>query len=211
MFITNLLLSVFIVALSYILWLRRKFYKLMFELPGRCGYPLLGNALKIKQKDEMLNTLKNKELEYGGLFLSWIGPFPIAVVSEPQIAQEILTSSNCVNKSFIYKGVQDATGPGLFTKDDPEWSYHRKLLNPAFGHKVLLNFIPIFNKEVDHLTTVFNALINVDKVNLVPILQNFTLSIATRTSKAYQYNVCILLYCGNQTVCVCRVAKDCNI
>lgn len=61
--------------------------------------------------------MKEAEAEYGGLFLSWIGPFPIAVVSEPQIAKDILTSPNCVNKSFVYKGVQDATGPGLFTID----------------------------------------------------------------------------------------------
>lgn len=63
---------------------------------------------------------------------------------------------------------------------DPEWSYHRKLLNPAFGHKILINFIPIFNKEVDDLMEVFKTLTDIDGVDLVPILQKFTLKIATR-------------------------------
>ena len=58
---------------------------------------------------------------------------------------------------------------------DPEWSYHRKLLNPAFGHKILINFIPIFNKEVDDLMEVFKTLTDIDGVDLVPILQKFTL------------------------------------
>ncbi|XP_011206324.2 probable cytochrome P450 313a4 isoform X3 [Bactrocera dorsalis] len=182
MSILNFVFISFIISFCVILWSRRKYYKLIFELPGRIGYPLLGNALQIKQRDEILNSMKEKEAEYGGLFLSWIGPFPIAVVSEPQIAKDILTSPNCVNKSFVYKGVEDATGPGLFTINEPEWSYHRKLLNPAFGHKILLNFIPIFNKEVDHLMEVFKTITDVDGVDLVPILQKFTLKIATQTT-----------------------------
>ncbi|XP_014096543.2 probable cytochrome P450 313a4 [Bactrocera oleae] len=182
MFLLNIIFSSFIISILLILWSRRKYYKLIFELPGRIGYPLLGNALQIKRRDEILNSMKEAEAEYGGLFLSWIGPFPIAVVSEPQIAKDILTSPNCVNKSFVYKGVQDATGPGLFTIDDPEWSYHRKLLNPAFGHKILINFIPIFNKEVDDLMEVFKTLTDIDGVDLVPILQKFTLKIATQTT-----------------------------
>lgn len=157
---------------------------------------------------DMLNMLKEKETEYGGLFLSWIGPFPIAVVSEPQLAQDVLNSPNCVNKSFVYKGVEDATGRGLFTLDgkisnfsslilftypqmlrscvDPEWSYHRKLLNPAFSHKILLSFIPIFNKEVDNLIKVFETIQN-SNVDLATILQNFTLSIATRKYRNTNY------------------------
>ncbi|XP_023158346.1 probable cytochrome P450 313a4 [Ceratitis capitata] len=175
------LISITIISLCAILWSRRKYYKLMFKLPGKIGYPLLGNALQISRRDDMLNMLKEKETEYGGLFLSWIGPFPIAVVSEPQLAQDVLNSPNCVNKSFVYKGVEDATGPGLFTLDDPEWSYHRKLLNPAFSHKILLSFIPIFNKEVDNLIKVFETIQN-SNVDLATILQNFTLSIATQTT-----------------------------
>ncbi|XP_054081392.1 probable cytochrome P450 313a4 [Zeugodacus cucurbitae] len=182
MFIVNFFFSFCVISLCMILWSRRKYYKLMFKLPGRIGYPILGNALQIKQRDEILNTMKEKEAAYGGIFLSWIGPFPIAVVSDPQIAQDILTSPNCVNKSFVYKGMEDATGPGLFTIDDPEWSYHRKLLNPAFAHKILLNFIPIFNKEVDKLVQVFETLTDVDGLDLVPILQEFTLQIATQTT-----------------------------
>lgn len=37
------------------------------------------------------------------------------VVSEPNIAQDILTSPGCVNKSLVYKALDDGTGKGLFS------------------------------------------------------------------------------------------------
>lgn len=63
---------------------------------------------------------------------------------------------------------------------DPRWSIHRKLLNPAFGHKVLLSFLPIFNKETTLLLDKLKPLQDDGEKNLIPLLQSFTLGIATR-------------------------------
>uniref|UniRef100_A0A0A1WP02 Probable cytochrome P450 313a4 n=1 Tax=Zeugodacus cucurbitae TaxID=28588 RepID=A0A0A1WP02_ZEUCU len=52
MFLVNFFFSFCIISLCMILWSRRKYYKLIFKLPGRIGYPILGNALEIKQRDE---------------------------------------------------------------------------------------------------------------------------------------------------------------
>lgn len=37
----------------------------------------------------------------------------------------------------------------LFT--EPFWSQHRKLVNKAFSHKMLLSLLPTFNTEIDNL------------------------------------------------------------
>lgn len=80
---------------------------------------------------------------------------------------------------------------------DPEWSVHRKLLNPAFGHKVLLSFISTFNAEVDKLLQTIDQLANNNKaVDLMAVLQEFTLDIATSKlcsfiNKLHEYNVCL--------------------
>lgn len=36
---------------------------------------------------------------------------------------------------------------GLFTSDSKTWKLHRRALQPTFSHKILLNFIPIFNEK----------------------------------------------------------------
>lgn len=63
---------------------------------------------------------------------------------------------------------------------DPRWNMHRKLLNPAFGHKVLLSFLPIFNTETALLVKALDDLVDEGEKDLTPLLQRFTLSIATR-------------------------------
>lgn len=127
------------------------------------------------------------------------------VVGDPQIAQDILTSPHCVNKSFIYNALDDGTGRGLFSLPskywnniassriflnffdqyfvDPKWNLHRRLLNPAFGHKVLLNLLPIFNEEVNKLIKTFEMFLKKD-VDLTKVFQNFTLKIAARKYKS---------------------------
>ncbi|KAH8312403.1 hypothetical protein KR044_010584, partial [Drosophila immigrans] len=118
--------------------------------------------------------------KYGSLFFSWLGPIPFVIVTDPQLIQDILKSPHCINKSIIYKGVDDTMGHGLFSKSEPLWSEHRKLLNPAFGHKMLLSFLPIFNAETASLLKMVDPLVDSGGKNLIPLLQGITLNTATR-------------------------------
>jgi len=68
----------------------------------------------------------------------------------------------------------------VWTCVDPRWSIHRKLLNPAFGHKVLLSFLPTFNRETAILLDQLKPLQDDGEKDVIPLLQRFTLGIATR-------------------------------
>lgn len=59
---------------------------------------------------------------------------------------------------------------------------HRKALNPAFANNVLLSFFPIFNAETGNLLKKLDDLLGKGATNLLPILKNFTLAIASRKS-----------------------------
>ncbi|XP_002137133.2 probable cytochrome P450 313a4 isoform X1 [Drosophila pseudoobscura] len=166
----------------YFLWSRRRFYLLTLKIPGPIGYPLLGMAHKLMRREDILNEFGIYMAKHGPTIFSWLGPIPFMIVSEPQVVQDILTSPHCVNKGIIYKAVDDGAGVGLFSLKDPRWSVHRKLLNPAFGHKVLLSFLPIFNKETAQLLSQLDALPGGGEKDLIPLLQSLTLGIATQTT-----------------------------
>ncbi|KAL9888682.1 cytochrome P450 313a4 isoform 2-T3 [Glossina fuscipes fuscipes] len=119
---------------------------------------------------------------YGPVWCSWVGPYPFVVISDPVIAQEVLLSPNCVNKCFIYDGLDYTVGSSLFSLKEPRWSVHRKIFNPAFNHKILLSFIPLFNEEVDALVLTLDKYAGNGPVDLMQTMQTYTLCLATRTT-----------------------------
>ncbi|KNC25918.1 putative cytochrome P450 313a4 [Lucilia cuprina] len=180
--IPYLFVCLILVLWIYWLWIRRKFYALMLKIPGPMGYPLIGMGIHLKRREDILSTFNKETRKYGSVLFSWLGPYPFLVVSEPAIVQDILTSRYCINKGVIYDALDDGTGKGLFSLKDPEWNVHRKCLNSAFGHKVLLSFIPIFNVEMNKLLKTIDQMKSKKSVNLMEILQEFTLDIATKTT-----------------------------
>ncbi|KAH8283844.1 hypothetical protein KR054_003202 [Drosophila jambulina] len=183
----------------YFLWSRRRFYLFALKVPGPLGYPLLGMAHWLSRREDILNSFAIFLEKHGPVIFSWLGPIPFMIVSDPQVIQDIFTSPHCINKGIIYKAVDDGAGMGLFSLKggcdmeyvaftdlrlllDPRWSIHRKLLNPAFGHKVLLSFLPIFNRETALLMDQLKPLENDGEKDLIPLLQSFTLSVATQTT-----------------------------
>ncbi|EDW83657.2 uncharacterized protein Dwil_GK13561 [Drosophila willistoni] len=181
--LTWTLWSGFIVVLwIYFLWTRRRYYLLTLKIPGPLGYPILGMAHRLMRREDILNAIGYYLHKHGSTIFSWLGPIPFLIVSDPQAIQDILTSPHCINKGIIYQAVDDGAGTGLFSLQDPRWSVHRKLLNPAFGHKVLLGFLPIFNNETKNLLSLLDSLADTGEKDLIPLLQNFTLGIATQTT-----------------------------
>ncbi|EDW59837.1 uncharacterized protein Dvir_GJ10058 [Drosophila virilis] len=180
----NLILAILclVVLATYYLWSRRDFYKFFAKFPGPLGYPLIGIAHKMRHKEDLLSLFGSYIKDYGTTLVTWLGPLPLLIVSDPQVTQDILNSPHCVNKSLMYKIFDDAGGKGLLSLEDPVWTEHRKMLNPAFGHKVLLSFFPIFNDETAILLKEFDKMADGRETDILPCLQHFTLSIATQTT-----------------------------
>lgn len=67
-----------------------------------------------------------------------------------------------------------------YLSSEPHWNWHRRVLNPAFAYKVLLDFIPLLNEKSSRLLDELNKWINSGhRVPLLSILQNYSLTIAT--------------------------------
>uniref|UniRef100_A0A1I8M618 Cytochrome P450 n=1 Tax=Musca domestica TaxID=7370 RepID=A0A1I8M618_MUSDO len=153
----------------------------MFKLPGRIGYPLLGIALDLTgTKKDPLEVMNDINVKYGSVALTWLLHYPLFIVTDPDIIRDILMSPHCINKSKVYRPFKKAIGVGLLSSGNPEWSVHRKHLNPTFSHKILLSFIPVFNEEVNKLLEQFQQMDECPDV--ISVLQEFTLTTGLRTT-----------------------------
>lgn len=133
----NLILVIFclVVLATYYLWSRRDFYKFFTKFPGPLGYPLIGIAHKMRHKEgklnfrqglvafkyaifyiiDLLSLFGSYIKDYGTTLVTWLGPLPLLIVSDPQMTQDILNSPHCVNKSLMYKIFDDAGGKCLLS------------------------------------------------------------------------------------------------
>ncbi|XP_034117914.2 probable cytochrome P450 313a4 [Drosophila albomicans] len=167
----------------YVIWSRRRLYQLMLRTPGPRGYPIIGNLHQFWIEKGFLRALAVKIQKYGTAWLGWFGPFPVYFVTEPSLVQDLLTAPHALSKGKIaYHTLEELLGSGVLVLDDPKWSKHRKVLNPAFGPKVLLSFIPIFNNEGGSLIRELDNLVGKGENEMLSYMKNFTLRIATQTT-----------------------------
>lgn len=155
---------------------------LTLKIPGPLGMPLIGMAHKLMKRENILDVIGGMEKMYGKTFLSWLGPFPFLVVSEPNLVGQILNSTEFLNKSLIYNAIAEGIGDGLFSCNTPKWNTHRKAINPTFNQKVLLNFVPIFNEEVNLFVkdAIQSVIKKNEDLNIFILLQKLSLNNAAR-------------------------------
>ncbi|XP_065362079.1 probable cytochrome P450 313a4 [Calliphora vicina] len=132
-------------------WKSRAFIRLAYKVPSNRWHTFLGWGKILSGKD-ILQCMYKYGKKYGPNSVYWIGPFPFFLSTDPQILKEILTSKNCIDKPMLlYNGFTRLVGQGIITESEPIWSKHRKLLNRAFSHKILISFFHIFHREANTL------------------------------------------------------------
>ncbi|KNC21583.1 putative cytochrome P450 313a4 [Lucilia cuprina] len=163
-------------------WYSRAFVSLAYKVPSNRWHTFLGWGKILRGKDILKNMYEHGK-KYGPNCVYWMGPLPFFISTDPQILKEILTSKNCIDKPLIlYKGFTSVAGQGIITENEPIWTQHRKLLNKAFSHKMLMSFIQIFHKESNgHIKQIQSCLENKEDIDLLVIFRELTIKIATKT------------------------------
>ncbi|KAM7344097.1 putative cytochrome P450 313a4 [Cochliomyia hominivorax] len=92
-------------------------------------------------------------------------------------------SKNCIKRpSIIYEGITWTLGLGLVSANDSWWKRHRKVMDKAFSHKNLSSFVPLFNKEVNHIIeNIERNLKQGENIELMKLFEKLTLKIASGT------------------------------
>ncbi|XP_057777446.1 cytochrome P450 CYP749A22-like [Salvia miltiorrhiza] len=87
---------------------------------------------------------------YGKNFLTWAGPQPHVVITEPEIAKEILTNKEGIFLKPKSRGnVKKLLGDGLVMAEGAKWFKLRKLANHAFYAESLKEMIPSMIASVE--------------------------------------------------------------
>jgi cytochrome P450 len=103
-------------------------------LPVYKGEPILGIARQFRR--DALTFLEHSWHTHGDHFVTKLGPLPLHVISNPQLAQEALTvRKQVLRRSQRFEGGTPLTyilGLSLITTDGESWLVKRRMMQPVF-------------------------------------------------------------------------------
>lgn len=189
-----------ILIISYLIWLRFQYVEQYNKLPGHKAIlgvygtiPIIiqnrrGNAMALSTQEliaslPMLNFDKRGNQ---GIFVLFMGPMPLVVITKPDIARQILSHKSTQVKGQHYSIIRACIGDGLITLNGSKWSNHRKLLTPAFHLKILQSVSAVSIPNANILTKLLDneASKNIDRSidNLTPFIFDCTLDVLCHSS-----------------------------
>jgi cytochrome P450 len=144
--------------------------------PGPTPIPFLGNRLQLPKSKPWIQFQEWSKM-YGPIFTIWIGRKPTIVISDPNIAAELMEKRSAKYSSrprMVAMGEILWDGASILVQPyGKEWSVRRKLLHQALTPKALRLYKPVQEAEASRLC--WQLLQSPD--NWEKLLERFTSSI----------------------------------
>ncbi|XP_029673594.1 cytochrome P450 4C1-like [Formica exsecta] len=183
MFITILLLSMFILLVYHYYVHYGRNGRLLSLLPGPLGYPIAGNAFLVFGSTEKLlirlNSLCDK---YYPIAKVWSFFTYVVTIRHPDDLETILSNTKHIEKGLPYNMLHAWFGTGLLTSTGAKWHARRKMLTPAFHFNILNQFADILIKEGDCMTKSLKDVGGTIVKDLVPFISEHTLNAICETA-----------------------------
>ncbi|KAK7292080.1 hypothetical protein RIF29_07755 [Crotalaria pallida] len=168
LFAFSLLLLLFVLKVTVLLWWRPRKIEAHFNKQGIRGPPyrffignvkeLVGMMLKASSQPmpcshnilpRVLSFYHHWKKIYGTTFLVWFGPTVRLTVSDPDLIREIFTSkSEFYEKNEAPPLVKQLEGDGLLSLKGEKWAHHRRIISPTFHMENLKLLIPVMETSV---------------------------------------------------------------
>ena len=126
--------------------------RILDDLPGPRGLPLLGNALEVKPK-ELHRLVAGWADNYGPLFVFRVATTRILTVTDAEIIQQLLRDRPDRLRRWhkIEDILVDIKANGLFSAEGAEWRQQRKYVVHMLNGSHVRQFIPRFEEVAGRL------------------------------------------------------------
>ncbi len=114
-----------------------------FTLPGAYfGWGDLVKTMLSGQKFDLLEYGQNVSDTYGGFTKNTIAAFTLYLITDPEVAREILIEKNdqFVKDPIMKRTFVPFAGNGVLTSEGDFWKRQHKLIQPAFHHKRIMSY-----------------------------------------------------------------------
>lgn len=115
----------------------------------------------------------------------WFGPHCLVDIREPDYIKIILNSEKCIDRADFYYFPYKT---GLLASNGDMWRKHRKLINPAFSSRKIIQFLPSINEKARILVEVLDQYVEKDAFNVVRLLSALTIDSLMKTSFSLDKN-----------------------
>ncbi|XP_023612936.1 cytochrome P450 4V2-like isoform X2 [Myotis lucifugus] len=141
----------------------------MRPIPSISGaYPFLGHALIPKRggkeffQQVIYYTEQNRHVP---MVKAWLGTVPVIAMYKAETIEVILTSSEQIDKSHLYRFVEPWLGLGLLTSTGNKWRSRRKMLTSTFHFTILEDFLDVMNEQANILVNKLEKHVDGEKFN----------------------------------------------
>ncbi|XP_012064252.1 PREDICTED: cytochrome P450 4C1-like [Atta cephalotes] len=183
MLISTFLLLILIVYLIYHYYVQYgPIGRLINNIPGPSGYPIIGNTLQLLiSREDLWKLLKILSDKYS-VWKLWSFFEYIVSIRHPDDLEIILSSTKHINKSRLYNVLHPWFGTGLLTSGGSKWQSRRKILTSAFHFNILQQFVEILIEESENMTKSLKNTEGTVVKNLVPFISEHTLNALCETT-----------------------------
>ncbi|MBX2999065.1 MAG: cytochrome P450 [Caldilineaceae bacterium] len=127
------------------------------DAPGPKGLPILGNVLRFGNEKNILFHFIDLWREYGDVAHVKLGSQHIYVVVEPEHVHHVLVKNpNNYIKGNGYTGFRLLVGQGLVTSDGDLWRNQRRLMQPSFTPKSIVQFFDMMVETTERMLERWN-------------------------------------------------------
>ncbi|XP_063220617.1 cytochrome P450 4C1-like [Bacillus rossius redtenbacheri] len=168
---------------------RTRFVSLVDAIPGPPCSPVVGNLLQILVPRNRQAAVRDGWVsKYGPIYRTWLGSVAQVNITRPEHAEVILSSTKCMEKSYVYKLMRSWLGEGLLTSSGDKWRLRRKLITPTFHFKVLDSFVEVFVEKSQRLLRRLDRFSGGEAFDIHPYISSCALDIVCETAMGTPVN-----------------------
>tara|TARA_B100000809_G_scaffold251257_1_gene284584 strand:+ start:2081 stop:3481 length:1401 start_codon:yes stop_codon:yes gene_type:complete len=159
------------------------------ELKGPKGLPIIGSIHKV-ELDSLHIQLENWADEFGGVYKLVLGPSKFSIITDPDIAQEILKDRpHRYRRMTKMDDVLTESGlNGVFNAEGEKWKSHRRIVTKGLDVRHQERFYPEIMISLERLLNKWNKVASQSEYDIQQDLLRFTVDVTTSLAFGYKMN-----------------------